>query len=75
MRNITRSAAAVILVVSMALPAGAATRPSSRSSFYQSMKRFIILVLSRVSPPVGSPTAPPPEDPEITTTDMPVKTP
>lgn len=67
MRTIIKTAAAVILVVSLAVPAEAASR-SSRPSFYQAAKRFIIRVLSRVSPPVGSPTTLTPEDTETTTT-------
>jgi hypothetical protein len=55
MRNTQKVAAAVVLILVIAMPAGAASRSSRSGSFLQQFKRFIIRVASRVSPPVGSP--------------------
>lgn len=73
MRNIRRSAAAAaVLVLTLTVSVEAAGRPS-RSTFFQTVKRFIVRAMSRVSPPVGSPELVP-EEPPTTTTDAPTKT-
>ena len=74
MRSIQRGTTAVVLVLVLAMPAGAASRSSSRSAgLVQAVKRFVIRAMSRISPPIGSPDLPT-EDPTITTTDAPVRT-
>lgn len=76
MRNIYRSVSAVVLVLALALPAGAASRVSRPFSFLQVLKRFIIQVATRTSPPVGSPIVePPPPPPEEETTTGPTDAP
>ena len=75
MRNINRSAAAVVLILALAMPAQAAASRSSRSrgGYLHAVKRFIIRVVSRISPPggVSAPTSeePGPTDPMTTTTE------
>lgn len=62
MRNIDRGAAALVLVVLLAAtPVAGATRSPGPAGILQSIKRFIVRVASRVSPPVGSPTQAPAE--------------
>ncbi|MGZ5441441.1 MAG: hypothetical protein ACXW31_12775 [Thermoanaerobaculia bacterium] len=79
MRNIYRSASAVVLVLALAMPAGAAGRPSgSVGGFLQVIKRYVLKAASRLTPPVGSPVVdpppPPPEDTTTPTTDAPITT-
>jgi hypothetical protein len=74
MRNIYRSAATVVLVLALAMPAGAASRTPGSGGVLQAINRFIVRVMSRVSPPGGYPApAPPPDGPTTTTTDAPTK--
>jgi hypothetical protein len=73
MRNIHRSATAVVLILVLAMPAGAAIRPSRSGSFLHAVKRFMVRVVSRISPP-GGVQEPTPEEPTTTTTDGPTKT-
>ena len=79
MRNIHRSVSAVVLVLALAMPAGAAVRPSrSVGSFLQVIKRYVLKATTRLTPPVGSPVVEPPPPPEeettTTTTDAPIRT-
>ena len=68
MRSIHRVTTAVVLTVILAMPAGAAGRLPSRSKgLVYSFKRFIVRVVSRISPP-GGVTEPEPEEPAPTTT-------
>ena len=69
MRNIQKGIVAVVLTLALAIPASAAGRSSRSDSLFASFKRFFVLVMTRVSPPVGSPTADEPEDTEPATTD------
>lgn len=69
MRNIQKGAAAVVLILVLAMPAGAASRSSRSGSFLQQFRRFIIRVVSRVSPPVGVSE---PEEPAPTSTMTPM---
>jgi len=75
MRNIVRGLAAVALVFLLSTtPVAGATRPSgSSTSVLQSIKRFVVRVASRISPPIGVPAPPPPEDPTTQTTAQPTK--
>lgn len=68
MRSIHRVTTAVVLTVVLAMPAGAAGRlPSRGKGLVYAFKRFIIRVVSRISPP-GGVSAPEPEEPTTTTT-------
>ena len=75
MRQISRSITAAVLILSLSMPAYAASsRPSrSRGGYLHAVKRFIIRVVSRISPPggVSAPTTeePGPTDPMTTTTE------
>lgn len=68
MRSTHRSIITAVLIVALAMPAFAASRPSSRAgSIVDAFKRFVIRAMTRISPPVGcpvadteEPTAPPP---------------
>lgn len=73
MRNIDRSAAAVVLIFTLAMPVGAGPRASRSGSFIDTVKRFIVRAASRISPPIGSPVVAPEEEPTTTTTDEPTK--
>ena len=67
MRKIHKSVFAVVLVLILAMPAGAAGWPSSgRGSVIQAVKRFVIGVLGRIGVPGGSPTEDEPEEPATT---------
>jgi hypothetical protein len=68
MRNINRGAAAAVLTVFLtSTPVIGATRSwVSPTGILQSVKRFVVRVASRISPPVGSPT--PLDDTTTTTT-------
>ncbi len=77
MRNTYRIASAVILVLALAMPAGAASRPSGPSGILQVIKRYVIKAASRLMPPVGAPLVeppPPPPEENTTTTDAPITT-
>lgn len=56
MRHIQRFTAAVVLILVLATTAEAANRKSSRSiGLAKGLQRFIILVMSRISPPGSAP--------------------
>lgn len=78
MRNIYRIASAVVLVLALAMPAGASVRPSGPGGFLQVIKRFVLKAASRLHPPGSAPVVEPPPPPEeettTTTTDAPIRT-
>ncbi|HET8773650.1 MAG TPA: hypothetical protein VFP80_07660 [Thermoanaerobaculia bacterium] len=56
MRHIQRFTTAVVLILVLATPAEAASRKSSRSlGIVKGWQRFVILVMSRISPPGSAP--------------------
>ena len=63
MRNIARGLVAVVLVFSLAtIPVTASIRTSGSSiGILQTVKHFVVRVMSRISPPGGAPVQPPPE--------------
>jgi len=66
MRNIHRSAAAVVVILVLAVPLEAGRRPSPRSGgIMEILQRLVVRVASRISPPIGNPA---PEEPAPTTT-------
>jgi len=72
MRNIRRSTIAVVLIAALAMPAAAAGQ-SRRPGIVHAVRRFVIRVISRISPP-GGVQEPVPEDSTTTTTDAPTTT-
>ena len=74
MRHIQRSTTAVVLILTLALPAAAASRPTSRSGgLVQAVRRLVIRAISRIAPPGSTPELAPDET-TLTTTDAPAKT-
>lgn len=74
MRSIHRIITAAVLVIALAMPAIAASRPSPRSgNLFEAVKRFIIRAMTRISPPGGNPDAGT-DEPTTTTTDEPGRT-
>lgn len=56
MRHIQRFTTAVVLILVLAMPAEAASRKSSRAlGIVKGFQRFVILVMSRISPPGSAP--------------------
>ncbi|HEX6100703.1 MAG TPA: hypothetical protein VF432_30580 [Thermoanaerobaculia bacterium] len=72
MRTHHRIATAAVLVLTLSLPAGAAGRPPRQpGGIVQAVKRFVLRAMTRISPPVGSPST---SELPTTTTEGPTKT-
>jgi hypothetical protein len=74
MRTRHRITTAAVLVLTLSLPAGAASRPPRHpGGIVQAVQRFVLRAMTRISPPVGSPNMPT-EETTTPTTDAPVRT-